>query len=240
MMMCDDSLLFFFNTKLPRLDSLFEAASPSNAAAKNRVERDFKDCKSWEWHLEKENETSLLEKTPALGLDYIYTVEYPEDASSEDIAHLSANMEYSNLPERALCRLVIGPTNLHVDADFVKRLAILQKICAEFGPNGPDPGSQHPTKLEIPSKEEIDSLENNNPCRVYQVTVLHPLLNFYSGETRLEAGMRCLDASLQTPMYPLRNVKVTTYLLNLLNFCQISKIKQGRPKKHVLDKKKLI
>ena len=36
-----------------------------------------------------------------------------------------------SLPERALCRFVIGPTNIHVDSDFVHRLSILIKIVDE-------------------------------------------------------------------------------------------------------------
>lgn len=173
------------------------------------MERTYKDSKSWDLHLENETETVMLEKTPAVGLDYIYRIEYPDDASSEDIALLSGNLEQSNLPERALVRLVVGPTNVHVDEDFVRRLGVLQRIINEFEPNtGTDQNDLHPTKLEIPTKEEIDSLENNNPSRVYQVTVLHPVLTFHVGETRLETGVRCIDATLQTPMYPLRNVKV--------------------------------
>ena len=80
----------------------------------------------------------------------------------------------------------------------------------EFDSPVPDLQDDHPTKLEIPTKEDIDSLENNNPIRVYQITVLHPVLTFYCGETKVESGIRCLDLTLHTPMYPLRNVKVTT------------------------------
>ena len=80
-----------------------------------------------------------------------------------------------------------------------------------------------PTKLEIPSKLEIDSLENNNPSRIYQLTVLHPVFTFYVGDVRLEAGFRCLDVSLHTPMYALRNVKASRNLnqskdFHFLNF----------------------
>ena len=111
----------------------------------------------------------LLEKTPALGLDYIYSAEFPSDATSEDIHLLSGNMEQSNLPERALCRLVVGPANLQVDVDFVNRLKILEKVVSEFEPTTQvDTDDVYPTKLELPTKEEIDSLENNNPSRVYQ------------------------------------------------------------------------
>ena len=114
----------------------------------------------------------MLEKTPAMGLDYIYTVEYPGDSTSEDMVRFSSSMEHSNLPERALCRFVFGPSNIHVDADFIQRLNVLERIVNEFEEREGVDEHQHPTKLEIPSKEEIDSLENNNPCRIYQVREL--------------------------------------------------------------------
>lgn len=197
-----------YTLKLFNLGSLFEQESVGQEV-KNRAELNYKENKSWDSHLEAENETSILEKTPAMGLDYIYTVEYPSDSTSEDMLRFSTDMEHSNLPERALCRFVIGPTNIHVDSDFVHRLSILIKIVDEFEGREDIEDEAQPTKLEIPSKLEIDSLENNNPSRIYQLTVLHPVFTFYVGDVRLEAGFRCLDVSLHTPMYALRNVKAS-------------------------------
>lgn len=189
------------------LDSLFEPRSPGEDT-KNHAELNYRDNKSCDQHIDNVNETELLEKTPALGLDYIYNIEYPEDATSEDIALLSSNLEYSNLPERAICRLVVGPTNIHVDADLVKRINILRRMILEFDSSAPEVQDDVPTKLEIPTKEDIDSLENNNPIRVYQITILHPVLTFHCGDRKMETGVRCLDLTLHTPIYPLRNVKV--------------------------------
>lgn len=169
--------------------------------------------KSWDVHMDTETENALLEKTPAVGLDYLYTVEFPSDATIEDREKLAANLEYSNLPERALCRLVVGPAKLKVDPNLVSRLQILGKMVKELNlemsrSSGED-SSTNTIKLELPTKEEINCLENNSPHRVYQVTILHPVLNFQCFNQTFECGLRCLDASFQTPFYPLRNVKVT-------------------------------
>ena len=63
-------------------------------------------------------------------------------------------------------------------------------------------------KLEIPTKEEIDSLENNNPTKVFCVTFMHPVINVIHGKLSLECGLRSMVLTQRMPMYPLRNVKV--------------------------------
>jgi hypothetical protein len=210
--------------------SLFEKTTADSMERKETPrELTYWDNKSWDQHVEARNETAILERSAALGLDYIYSIELPSDATSEDVAALTANIEYSNLPERALCRLVLGPAALHVDAGATRRLRILASLAASCescsgsrygGGRGADAmaggggGRGQQRVLEIPTKEEIDSLENNNPCRQYQVTLLHPSLTFHgpAASLRLELGLRCLDATVVTPMYPLRNVKVATVM----------------------------
>ena len=62
--------------------------------------------RSWEAHMEDVTETSLLERTAALAVDYVYSVELPEDWTSENMSEVGSDLENSNLPERALCRVV--------------------------------------------------------------------------------------------------------------------------------------
>ena len=210
------------NMKFFCLGSMFEETSIPGETRELPIELSFWETKSWEVHVETRNETTILERSAAVGLDYIYTIEFPSDASSEDISDLASNMEYSNLPERALCRLVLGPAALHVDAGAAQRFKILADLAAtcesssgsRYGGGLDDRvgGGGSPRVLEIPTKEEIDSLENNNPCRQYRITLLHPSLTLHGPSSLMELGLRCLDVTILTPMYPLRNVKVASVL----------------------------
>ena len=207
-------------------DSLFEPIESGELP--NRVETDYSTSKNWDMHVETFSETVLLEQTPALGLDYVYKVDFPSGATSQEILHLAANLEQSGLPERALCRVVVGPTHVHVTSDCVKRMTVLQAalapVLAESGDTNTDANKDIPrpaapqdsagcaNKLEIPTREQIDRLENNNPCRIFQLTMVHPVLAFHLGDSscpQLEVGLKCVDATLHIPMYPLANVKVS-------------------------------
>jgi hypothetical protein len=169
----------------PVLGSLFEDTTLPRETRDVPSELVYSDTKSWELHVETRSETIMLERSAALGLDYLYTIQFPSDASSEDVTELTANMEYSNLPERALCRLLLGPAALHVDAGAAHRFRILADAfssCESLSGSrygGETAGGGSPRLLEIPTKEEIDSLENNNPCRQYQITLLHPSITLH-------------------------------------------------------------
>ena len=163
----------------------------------------------WDSHLAAVTETVLVERTGALGLDYVYHVELPSDLNSDTMSELSADLEQSNLPERALCRVVLGPARLTVSQAGVSRVRTVVELVQDYDyvpyvEARPEPG---PDNLGLPTREEVESLENNNPVRVYRLTLLQPSVTVVGKLSSLELGLSSLSLVHQTPMYPLRNVR---------------------------------
>ena len=50
----------------------------------------------------------------------------------KDLSELGQDLEHSNLAERALCRLVIGPVSLHVTEGAMTRLKTLQDLIRDY------------------------------------------------------------------------------------------------------------
>lgn len=71
-----------------KTDSLFDADAPEN----NGRRRNYNI--SWDFHLFTITETTLLERTPAFALDYIYRLDIPEDMTSERLSELGSDLEY--------------------------------------------------------------------------------------------------------------------------------------------------
>lgn len=145
---------------------------------------------TWEQHLEAWSEQRLLERSPALALDYMYCLELGEE---QDSASLS-DLEHSDLSERALVRLVLGPASLLLSEGALARARGLAGLVAEcetsYSSEKEEPG---PEGLQLPSQEEVARLEGNSPVRLLRVTALHPGLVLQRGGVRLELGLRCLD-----------------------------------------------
>ena len=163
----------------------------------------------WDSHLSSVTESVLVERTGALGLDYVYHVDLPTDLSSDTVSELSADLEQSNLPERALCRLVLGQARLRVSQGAVSRVRTVLELVQDYDyvpyvEPRPEPG---PDNLSLPTREEVDCLENNSPVRLYRLTVLQPCLTLHGKHSSLELGLSSAEFVHQTPMYPLRNVK---------------------------------
>ena len=176
---------------------------------------------NWESHLERHTETQLLERSPALAVDYMYNLELPgEDQESVSLSDL----EHSDLPERALARVVIGPASIQLTEGALARCHGVASLVQayEYPTYWADRDPPGPEGLQLPSQEEVARLEGNSPQRVVRLTVLHPSLALARGPARLDVGLRCLDLVhqvktlilsrsdcdiIQVPMYPLRNVK---------------------------------
>ena len=200
-------------------ESLFEPATnvgteqdDDSVQNQNRVETNYTKVKNWDLHMERVTENLLLERHPALAVDYLYQAEYSADTTPEEIIKLNANMEYSNIPERALGRVVVGPSNVYLDHSFMDKINILNTALQDIDDTAViiNPLLES-NKLEIPTKEDIDNLENNNPTKVFSLTFLHPVIHISTTESdnlSLECGVRNLVMTQRTPMYPMRNVKV--------------------------------
>lgn len=71
-----------------KTDSLFDAEAPENKGRKRNYNV------SWDFHLYTVTESTLLERTPAFALDYVYKLEIPEDMSSERLSEIGSDLEY--------------------------------------------------------------------------------------------------------------------------------------------------
>ena len=90
------------------------------------------DKPDWDAHLETVTEATLVERSPAFALDYLYNIEMPGDLASEDLSELTEDMELSNLPERAMCRVVLGPGSLHVTQGCVSRVRTVTELIRDY------------------------------------------------------------------------------------------------------------
>ena len=86
----------------------------------------------WDSHLETVSEAALVERSPALAMDYLYNLDIPGDLGSEDLTELTEDMEHSNLPEQAMCRVVLGPGSLHVTQGCVARVRTVTELIRDY------------------------------------------------------------------------------------------------------------
>ena len=132
----------------------------------------------WENHIQKITEATLLERTPALGFDYVYQLELPNEVASEYLSHLESELEYSNLPEKALFRLAVSPLQLKISYGLCHRLSAMFHAAHQY--NYPEYSSDESELLRRSSvsqeADQLVSMASNLPSRTYQVAVLRPLV----------------------------------------------------------------
>lgn len=82
--------LLFLGTvsNMHKIDSLFDAEALENNGRKRNYNI------SWDFHLFTVTESTLLERTPAFALDYVYKLEIPDDMSSERLSDIGSDLEY--------------------------------------------------------------------------------------------------------------------------------------------------
>uniref|UniRef100_T1IW73 Chorein N-terminal domain-containing protein n=1 Tax=Strigamia maritima TaxID=126957 RepID=T1IW73_STRMM len=107
------------NNQMKYLDqSLFNESSPENQMQR----RDY-NC-DWEEHFQTLTEAKMLETSPCFSMDYFYHLTLPDGElgieSEENINY--ADLEDSNLKERLMARVLVGPCQFNVNGDFVHRL----------------------------------------------------------------------------------------------------------------------
>lgn len=135
---------------------------------------------SWERHINRVTEATLLERTPALAFDYVYQLELPQENASEYLSQLGSELEYSNFQERALLRLAVGPFQLKISYGLCHRLSAIQYAAEQY--NYPDyvNHSQHAYQKQRAMQEEsinqLLAMAGNIPKRTYQVAILRPLV----------------------------------------------------------------
>ncbi|QQP35289.1 Uncharacterized protein FKW44_023462, partial [Caligus rogercresseyi] len=185
----------------------------------------------WDAHMEEVTEEALLERSSAFAMDYLYFWEIPSDLNSEQLSEICADLEYSNLSERALLRAVLGPFVIQYSTGFRHRIDLIQDAlkyydyCPYYEFSDRNPFVTEATKSSMgEDQEETELIQNGSiPVRVYQVTAIQPCFVFYTfmdskrhseniGGEALRLSMGYIDLTYTTPMYPFRCAKAVARL----------------------------
>ncbi|XP_043198832.1 vacuolar protein sorting-associated protein 13B-like [Amphibalanus amphitrite] len=175
----------------------------------------------WDSHMREKTESWLLERTAAMAADYLYQLELPEEFGEEDMP-LLADLEYSDLPERSMFRLVVGPSQVLVTSGSVHRLNHLLTAAHSVA----YPPYSRPQQADGESRPgpippgEAAALEANTPARGLQLTVLEPRVTVVAGhgdlekagEVRLHLRCQTIQWNEQQPMYPSRLCRCVSQL----------------------------
>ncbi|XP_059469479.1 intermembrane lipid transfer protein VPS13B isoform X2 [Neocloeon triangulifer] len=193
----------------------------------SRSEKEERELASWEEHLTNVTEGALLFRTPAFAMDYRYLLDLSDGVSNDFVQQFEGNLEHSNLPERALCRIVVGPMQLNVTSGLIHRVQEIMKAAGNYNypPYVDPPPDPILSGLAPPSETDAFALEQYIPIRAYQLTMFKPVVNIsyldhpeksrrrrteFQGEPPyLSFECQCLDATHVKPMYPIRVVTTT-------------------------------
>ena len=145
----------------------------------------------WDEHLDQVTEEVMLEKTPAIAIDYLYHFDIPDDFTSEQLSELGSDIESANLPEKALCRIVFGPTNIQICSGSLHRTNMISYFVSSYDYPPyyvPIEGMESSIELDRVAADtsneqdlEEEDPENirplNNPVRIYQITAINPSIS---------------------------------------------------------------
>ncbi|CAH0555543.1 unnamed protein product [Brassicogethes aeneus] len=155
-----------------KADSLFDAAAVENKGHSRNYNT------SWEHHMLANTESVLLERTPAIALDYVYQMEIPEDMTSERLSELGSDYEFSNLSEMSSLRVCFGPFKLKLCSGFFHRMQSLRVAGSYY-----DYMPYHTPKPDLPlnellppSEEDFDALNEFISSRSTRVTFFAPII----------------------------------------------------------------
>ena len=136
-------------------------------------------------------EDTLLDRTPAVALDMLYTIDLPDDIDSEKLSAIS-DLENSDLGERAICRVVFGPTQIHFCTGAYHRLQCMFYHLAKYDYPPYRDSLETPPEKGLPVDNAEKLLDNNTKVRVYQLTAINPSFFIYAADHPLLATKDCL------------------------------------------------
>ncbi|CAH0394743.1 unnamed protein product [Bemisia tabaci] len=134
----------------------------------------------WNAHLSLVTETSLLERTPALAVDYLFVV--------ENTHVLDINEEEHEInEEKVLTRIIIGPSLIRLNSGLIHRLQRIHFIStlydyqpySFFAARQDSMGSQSALP-KLNEEELLCVLGGNIPQNVVQFTAFNPVLEIYA------------------------------------------------------------
>lgn len=169
--------------------SLFEKEFGSESGDQTPKERKRSYDFDWDVHLDAASEEKLLERTPAVAMDFLYHLDLPSDMTSDQLSEYGLDLEYSNMSERSLCRFVFGPARLNVCSGLIHRAQILAHFCSlyDYPPyNKADLESSATDgvlRKGSASQDELDHLmQESTMLRVYQLTAINPSVYLYHAD----------------------------------------------------------
>ncbi|KAI4504385.1 hypothetical protein M0802_000856 [Mischocyttarus mexicanus] len=138
-------------------DSLFD----NNALENNGKRRDYKQ--GIHYHLVTASEEKLLERSPAFVMDYVHCVKLPDDITTEKLAELGSNFEYSNFPEGRVIRYIIGDITIRLCSGIFHRVDTIKQAASKYDYTPyiipkPDPSAE---ELPPVTLEEFEALREN-------------------------------------------------------------------------------
>ena len=127
----------------------------------------------WDAHLERISEEVLLDRTPAVALDFLYFFEIPEDFTSEQLSEIS-DLEHSDLPEKSLCRIVFGPTKFKLCSGSLHRMQMVEYALSQYDYLPYVELEEPDDPVQVSDEDELQV-----PVRIFQVTAINPTLAIY-------------------------------------------------------------
>lgn len=122
----------------------------------------------WTNYCEKNSEEVMLEKTPALAVDILHSVEVPDDARSSDVG---SDLEFSNFSESYLIRVFGSGYKISAGAEMfhrVEKLVQYYKDC-DFLPYVEVEKPLMKNQLSPATADDYDALITEVPMRVVQM-----------------------------------------------------------------------
>ncbi|XP_065557118.1 intermembrane lipid transfer protein VPS13B-like isoform X2 [Artemia franciscana] len=175
----------------------------------------------WEERILAESEIEMMSRTSFLAIDYFYSLKLPEDFQSNHQMQLQDFLEYSDYPEKALCRIFIGRTKLTFTPGLLHRLQMLFHSLkkSEYPPFQPPVIDTRPT----------DDVKPKINLRKYELKILSPVISFLPlpshrsisrsdlSTDELSVMVKFDDIIVQqtVPMYPRRLANYATSCKNL-------------------------
>ncbi|XP_071652871.1 intermembrane lipid transfer protein VPS13B isoform X2 [Temnothorax longispinosus] len=219
-------------------DSLFDKDAAENKGKK----RDYKQ--GIDHHLTTISVEKLLERCPAIVMDYVYYVELPEDLTPEKLLEFGSNFEYSNFQERRVIRYVTGDLTVRLCSGVFHRIDTIKQAAAKYDYNPYLVLKPDPLIDELPpvTLEEYEALKENVSMTETKFVLKRASLQLQLGdhcvigvprqrkiiETRIAplslaltddpfVSIECDEATATTvqPMYPFRLVACASKLTDL-------------------------
>ncbi|XP_043268199.1 vacuolar protein sorting-associated protein 13B isoform X2 [Venturia canescens] len=168
-------------------DSLFDENVGENTHWKNH----YSDY-DIDYHLRTVQVTTMLDRSPAFGMDIVRTIDIPDDFPEERLPEFESNFEYSNFPERKITRYVLGDLKIQICTGLMHRINAV-KSAAKYDHSLYITKKAEPSFDELPpvTVEEYEALREN-------VSMTETYFNFY----RLGVQLQLTDHSLMKNSNP--------------------------------------